>query len=493
MDSNLPNMPNTKIQTNTNGAMTRSFRPVKLSILALVFTFALVSAGGLFYFRFNNIQKVSEGGTADVFVAEPTDAGFTSIRYVDYTAFTPPLAEVPSKFRSKIDSRRTLVYDSGSEFRAQMGDRFCDIDDLSCKGWAWKYVCDVDPGIVWDVNGEGYSNRKCEKRHDGSNGVKFSKLVAPTSSETVYNLNDVGCGKLVQIDLTEGNAEPFPDNGAKNGDNNHIYDYLVYYTGTCVEEVQCVTYDYIGDTTSGWDECNYCIDENNDGMYDLNPTQSCLQREVACRQKTYNRLNNVYPSRVSMYPTPTAINNTDDTSRILWFNWAVSLIKHQDTYPNEHIISEGTACGNGEICCTAPTPPTPTPTPTPPPPTPTPPTPTPVETTISCDSLTGVAKNNAGVEVDLNALPNDFTGTLDLTCVGSSTGKDITKVTFVLDKTVDGNTTSTSKDVTGDGIKLDSQTGDIKTFSTSTTFNITGQGTYSASSKVCNEDNLCSQ
>lgn len=482
MDSNLPTE---NIQTSNSGKVTRNFRPVNLSVLALIFAFALVSAGGLFYLRFDNISKTNENSELAIFVTETVadTAGFTSIRYVDYTAFTPPLAVVPAEFRSTIDPKRTLVYDSGSDFRARFGDRFCDIDDLSCKGWAWKYVCDVDPEIVWDVDGQGFSNRKCEKRHNGSNGVTFTQLVAPTSKDTVASLDDVGCGKLVQIDLTEGNAEPFPNDGAGNGDDAHIYDYLVYYTGMCREQVQCVTTDYVGETTSGWDECNYCFDANNDGKYDLNPNQTCLQREIVCRQKTLNRLTNVYPSRVSMYPTPTDINNTDDTSRTLWFNWAVKLVEHQNTYPNEHIISEGTACGNGEVCCIAPNPS---------------PTPTPVETTINCDDLTGVAKNNSGVEVDINSLPNDFVGTLDLTCKGSSTGKDITKVTFTLEKGVPipGSDTEESsyetKDVTGSDIILDSTSGNIKTFKASTQFNITGQGKYKASSKVCNEDNLCS-
>src|SRR3989344_2561036 len=80
------------------------------------------------------------------------------------------------------------------------------------------------------------TNRHCTKQTGSTQdiGIKFDAngMFAPANQNQVYKLNDVGCGKLVQLDITTNNCEPNAGIGGKCDD---IIDFLVYYTGVCAE------------------------------------------------------------------------------------------------------------------------------------------------------------------------------------------------------------------------------------------------------------------
>jgi hypothetical protein len=527
--SNTLNNPQSSEPATSSIAPKRTFRPINLSLIAVLVAVVGVTAGSLFYLRYTTIGTSPEVFVADV---EGEGYGFTGIRGVAHDDYDAPLWPVPNEYRSNADSSRTKAYDA-SDFRRQMGeDRFCNIDDITCQGWAWKYVCDVDPSVVWDNDGSWPTNRKCEKRSNNTDGVTFESLIGPVDGEnTVHSIDNVGCGKLVQIDLTEGNAEPGsgPDS---QGDDAHIYDYLIFYTGTCSEEPVCLTQDWYGELTSGWEECNYCVDENSDGIYDpsegTSSTVTCNAREEVCRQKSVDRFNSIaprYPDKFGDISVPSYdVTDHSTESKIAWFNFGYKVVVEAPTNQDEgHILSEGTACGMGFECCLPPVIPTPTPTPNvTPTPTPTPPqsylscvneqcvevvgegqdectndaqcvVPTPEQATIVCDSLTGVAVGSGGEEYAVNSIPNDFVGSLVLTCAGRSSVKPINSIEFNLVKTLDGLNYKDTKVLDSTQITQVSNVDGVMTYRGSATFSITGQGDYSATSKVCNEDNLCSQ
>ena len=298
-------------------------------------------------------------------IAEYGGAGYIDIMGPSDNLFTPlPMPSVPANsiFRHPTYQNRTPVY------KASWGDTIgCDIDKIECKGWTWKFVCDVDPNISWmtdkdpDWTSEEEArlyNRHCTFYSNG-NGITNPILSRPESSSQVYNINDVPCGKLVQIDVTKENCMP---DGPSCPYDSPTLDYIIYYTGRCSEPI--VT-----------------------------------------------------------------------------------------------------------------------------------PTPTPPLATVSCKSLTGVAKGVDNNTYQLSNLPENFEGTLKLVCIGEATVKPVTSMEFTLSKTLNGNTTSTVIILNSGEI---SQVEDSACSSGAlcyrgeAVFNIAGQGSYSARSKVCNSDDLCS-
>jgi hypothetical protein len=115
------------------------------------------------------------------------------------------------------------------------------------------------------------------------------------------------------------------------------------------------------------------------------------------------------------------------------------------------------------------------------------------EPTISCDSLTATATDSSGNAVDIQSLPVGFTGRINLVCNGSSTVKPITTMEFNLTTTIGDQSTTQSKVITGSEINSVSACSDNRScYTGATSFDITGGAQYKATSKVCNEDNLCS-
>ncbi len=319
--------------------------------------------------------------------------GFTDFCGVADNTYTPPLAlsSVTSAIRSKVCSKG------------------CSIDNLSCTGWSWKYVCNVDPNIVWAVQDDpnwteaqktALYNRHCTPTtgSQGNIGVTYSNKQVPTSASTTYKLDDVGCGKLVQIDVTEGNCEP----DTTTSTCAHIVDYLIYYTGPC-------------------------------------PVPSPTPTPTPSPSVTPTPTPSVTPSVTpSITPTPTITPTITPSA-------------------------------------------TPTPTPT-------------QSATVACKSLTGVAKDSNNTEYQLNNLPQNFNGTATLTCIGQSTVLPITKMEITLSKTLNNN--SVDQVVTLTGSEIQTTTNSLCSngslcFKGEATFNINGQGTYTARSQVCNSENLC--
>lgn len=125
----------------------------------------------------------------------------------------------------------------------------CNVDKKECKGWAWKFICTVDPNIKWDPKQDSswpeasksdLYNRHCTKKSGTieNRGVMFQELIEPEDSDTtVAKLDDVGCGKLVQIDVTVRNCEPGiqydESDGSCDSGGANIKEALVYYTGAC--------------------------------------------------------------------------------------------------------------------------------------------------------------------------------------------------------------------------------------------------------------------
>ncbi len=158
--------------------------------------------------------------------SEGPGAGYTDFPNVEDDSYTPPLPldQVTSSIRS--DAARAGGY--------------CNIDNKECTGWAWKYVCTVDSDITWAVKDDRdwsenekhqLYNRHCTKQTGSTQdiGVTFDTMYSPAGPSQTYKLNDVGCGKLVQIDVTDGNCEP----NINSKTCGEIKDFLVYYTGSC--------------------------------------------------------------------------------------------------------------------------------------------------------------------------------------------------------------------------------------------------------------------
>lgn len=155
-------------------------------------------------------------------------AGYTDMPDVADDSYTPPLP---------LDQVTAEMKQAGL---ANGHGVLCNIDKKECTGWAWKYVCTVDPDIVWEAKeNSSWDNEDSDKlytRHctkltgvENDIGVKFEKMFSPANDSQVYKLDDVECGKLVQVDVTVGNCEP----SANINSCNSIRDALVYYTGAC--------------------------------------------------------------------------------------------------------------------------------------------------------------------------------------------------------------------------------------------------------------------
>lgn len=339
-----------------------------------------------FSFGFGNVLGVTYGGAGYIDIMGPADNLFIPL----------PMPTVPANsiFRHPSYQNRTPVY------KPEWGDtQGCDIDKLECKGWAWRFVCDVDPNIVWmtdkDPNWSSEQEKRLYNRHctyySNGNGITNPVMSWPNSNTQVYGMGDVTCGKLVQLDVTREFCMP----DKPDCPNANLIDYIIYYTGNCSQPL-------------------------------ITPTPTPI------------------PS-----PTPTV----------------------------------------------APTPtPTIAPSPTPTTVAPTP-TPTPAQATIVCKSLTGVARGIDNTPHQLSDLPENFAGTLTLVCIGEATVNPIVSMEFTLSKTLNGDITSTV--ITLDSTKITQAANSICTagsmcYRGEAVFNIAGQGSYSAKSKVCNLDNLCS-
>lgn len=108
---------------------------------------------------------------------------------------------------------------------------------------------------------------------------------------------------------------------------------------------------------------------------------------------------------------------------------------------------------------------------------------------VVCKNLVAIAKDSTGKVVDFSTLPNDFVGKITLTCEGKSKVKDINAIffTFVKDgQLISGNGDGTPADKI---VALPCTDNEIqagyKCVVGSSTFDISGKGVYSASSKVC--------
>ena len=107
---------------------------------------------------------------------------------------------------------------------------------------------------------------------------------------------------------------------------------------------------------------------------------------------------------------------------------------------------------------------------------------------VVCKGLTGIAKDSANKTYLLTELPKDFVGKVTLTCEGKSKGKDINFLTFEFKKgtqlisQVDG---TPADAIIPTECTNDEKAAGFKCVVGSATFDISGQGTYSASSKVC--------
>ena len=109
---------------------------------------------------------------------------------------------------------------------------------------------------------------------------------------------------------------------------------------------------------------------------------------------------------------------------------------------------------------------------------------------VVCKDLTAIAKDSAEVVVDFSSLRNDFVGKITLTCEGKSKGGDINAIFFTFEK--DGELISSDE---GDGTPAENivstecnpteKSSGFECFIGSATFEISGAGNYSASSKVC--------
>ena len=119
---------------------------------------------------------------------------------------------------------------------------------------------------------------------------------------------------------------------------------------------------------------------------------------------------------------------------------------------------------------------------------------------VVCKSLTGIAYTNGCDLTDPNnsnvcyfsltdqSIPKDFVGKVDLTCEGKSKGKDINSISFKFMK--DNQLVGSQEWVQASTVVptecSDTEKADgYKCAVGSATFDISGQGTYSASSKVC--------
>jgi|GEM_PF-5742003 len=107
---------------------------------------------------------------------------------------------------------------------------------------------------------------------------------------------------------------------------------------------------------------------------------------------------------------------------------------------------------------------------------------------ITCKSLVAVVKDSSGKVYDLASLPKDFVGKVTLICEGKSKGKDINFISFKFKKG-DSFISATEGTVAESIIPTTCTDAEIssgyKCVIGSGTFDITGTGNYSASSKVC--------
>ena len=199
--------------------------------IKLLLTFIFFTFGAIFFALGIQKYQVITVPRADVGIVPPegAGAGFTDFPNVRDDSYTPPLA----------------LENISATMKQTATNGYCNVETKLCKGWAWKYVCSVAPSVNWatidnpnwtDEQKHQLYNRHCTKQTGSTQdiGVKFDAngMSAPANQNQIYKLNDVGCGKLVQVDITTNNCEPNAGIGGKCDD---IIDYLVYYTGVCAE------------------------------------------------------------------------------------------------------------------------------------------------------------------------------------------------------------------------------------------------------------------
>ena len=118
--------------------------------------------------------------------------------------------------------------------------------------------------------------------------------------------------------------------------------------------------------------------------------------------------------------------------------------------------------------------------------------PPPKEAYIQCKSLEGVlvdrgAPINSSKKYSLSSIPNDFKGTLWLTCIGEAKNATIEKVNFKVTKTLGSDVKTATKTVTPS--KEPSCASGLTCYKGVTSFDVEGPGNFKVSSQVCGTSN----
>ena len=112
---------------------------------------------------------------------------------------------------------------------------------------------------------------------------------------------------------------------------------------------------------------------------------------------------------------------------------------------------------------------------------------------VGCKSLVGIASKD-GIEYLMSELPEEFSGTLLLTCIAETKGSPLSRIDFTFEKSVGGEQTLQSKSVQKpDLVSLSVCTEGYSCYSATADFDLDGVGNYKVTSRVCNENNLCSK